>query len=71
MIDGPWVHCPSLDRTPVPVSDWAPDGVRLVRCPCCAWTFPTTMDDPLLPSHWINRESGDVMVRPTQVVDLR
>ena len=71
MTDGPWVHCPSLGRTPVPVSDRASDGVRTVACPVCWWAYPTTIDRPLLPSHWINRESGDVMVKPTAVVDLR
>lgn len=71
MDDGPWVHCPSLDMRPVLLSHSRFTGESVVACPICWWSYVTMMSAPLLPSHWVNRESGDVMVRPTNVVDLR
>ena len=60
--DSPWVHCPSQGLKPIPMTDWDESGCRRVACPLCWFSYSTMMNDPLLPSHWVSTESGDVMV---------
>ena len=52
-----WRQCPGGLAVDV-------DHERLVgRCPACAFTFSTLMDEPVVPPHWVAEDGGVVRFR--------